>query len=170
MTPAAAWLARGAPLPDAFWRDLEHILKERTGRTIRFEKRTIDRECVVVRGRLALAPLDAQHDDGAVYVPVGLAGDANVAVFLRALSVGTGCAFVDETESSSEHLRWKVQPGGLERALSHRASVATAPGDMQVIERALIDPMLADLARQTSLEFRKEKRPAEVVVAVEGNK
>lgn len=123
---------------------LARTVSQKIGRTVQFEKRTLPRDCIVVRGQYHFTPL-AGHPDDQVIDFVGAPPDP------------MNRARVNKTTL-----------GGLFRAVqdstNQRVFDETGAGDTPITLKEYMginNPALAieNLARQTGLEFKHETRP-----------
>ena len=141
---------------------LEQILLEQLERPIRFEKRRVQREVVVVTGQFKFARLARVRDSGAVHIYSETLDD----------HTGGGSGNIDEL------LRWvgnrlnlrlisEVEPVAIDRMSwsEHDDSYYLRMADRR---EELTDRVLANLARQTSLKFNRQRRDVDVWFATEG--
>ena len=154
--PQGDWIVRrGLPITEQL-AALEAFLQAELNRSIRFEKRTIEREVIVARGRYKFKPHPSgDHPD---YIPVTsddrlitkerTAG--SLGEFLRFIETQTEIKIVDKTEPiENTIIRYKMGPGVFMLGTRSRRS-------------ELLSALLDNLAKTTSLQFTVEHQPAEV--------
>ncbi len=148
------------------------ILKEKFGHSVRFEKRRLEEEVIVVAGKLNIHPLKAERWEELmsdvyhflpeparrpVHVYVDsletgrfrvLYADTYLSGLLDELAGKLGRKVVDETEPSDILVGWSLHE--------------TFNRDYIEKEPSRLDRLLKNLSRQTSLQFRRERRPVEV--------
>ena len=167
-TPHGDWIVRADSPRDEQLRSLEEIIYAETNRAIRFEKRTAEREVIVVRGRYKFKP----HSSGKYpdYIPVTSENEISksakirsansLAKFLRSLERLHEIIVVDETEP-------------IENATIRYKSGAPKLGWMKNPKqrREELDALLDNLAKTTSLQFEVERQPAQIwfVTETKGN-
>src|SRR5262249_27376555 len=125
---------------------LDAILKGELGHAIHLERRAVKRPVVVVTGRYELKPVSKERpwvhwsvDNADLGEPESGGGNGSLTEFLRSLSFVYGLRFLDETAGSGDRVvRWQ----------QHGSS----------LRKDKLSEILANLARQTSLEFRREQR------------
>jgi hypothetical protein len=154
--PEGDWIVRtGIPITEQL-AALEAFLQAELHRTIRFEKRTIEREVIVVRGRYesTLHPSD-DHPD---YIPVTYDGRLRSKIqtansleeFLRSVETMIEIKIINEAEPTENTIiRFKMGPGTtMLGGRSHKSE--------------LLKALVENLNKTTSLQFTVERRPAEV--------
>jgi hypothetical protein len=145
---------------------VEEILHAELNRAIHFERRTVEREVIVASGRYEFRPHPSgDHPD---YVPV--TSEAKI----------TKSARIETADSLPEFLRY------LERTLEIKVVDETEPMENTTIRYGrsggalgwMVDPeqrreslgaLLDNLAKTTSLQFKVERRPAQMWVVTEAN-
>jgi RNA polymerase sigma factor (sigma-70 family) len=143
------WIVREGTAVEARLEAFRRAVNEGLGRSIRCERRRGTRDVVVVSGRYAPRPLSKElpglHlsvDNRDLDSECG-GGEGTWDELLSALSLITGLRFVnDAMVSAGEKIRWTQHDSSL--------------------ERGRLAEMLANLSRQTSLEFRRQERPVDV--------
>jgi beta-lactamase regulating signal transducer with metallopeptidase domain len=164
--PKGDWVVRDGASPEEKLAALEEIIRREMHRSIRFEKRTVERDTIVATGRYALTPLpDKDPNQFCLFinrdVPVsenGEKGEADsLTDLLHQLAEGINIAIDDRTDP--------VQTGKVQYVAAD-ALMDTYPE--RVIDKENYLPALLDnIARQTGLQFTVEKQPAEVWFVVE---
>jgi beta-lactamase regulating signal transducer with metallopeptidase domain/thiol-disulfide isomerase/thioredoxin len=150
------WVVRkSASLADCL-KSLEPILANDFGKLIRFELGRVDRETIVVTGRYKFQPLPGALDQGINWTASdtdlassGGGGSGRLADLAKTLSSYYDRPFIDETaEKPSAPLSW------WQRESVYATNGAKSPKKL--------DAVLALLARQTGLTFKRERRPVDV--------
>ncbi len=165
--PYGDWIVRaGSPLAEQFGA-LEEILHAELNRAIHFEKRTVEREVIVAIGRYEFkAHPSGDYPD---YIPVTSesAGEItktaaiktadSLSEFLRYLESSLEIKVVDETERIEN------------TTIRYRGS-GSRLGWMTDTEQRneTLGVLLDNLTKTTSLQFKVERRPAEIWVVTEG--
>ncbi|MEN6625638.1 MAG: M56 family metallopeptidase [Candidatus Sumerlaeia bacterium] len=154
---ASDWIVReGAPIGQRL-KEFESIVAKDLGRNIHFEKKTVDRDVIVVRGKykLQLEPGADKNDGVFVYVDrltkndgAG-GGGGGFDSFLKDLESHLNIRVIDESDT--------VNTVAVNYTLCRDSDQQSINSDP-----AKIDRLLKNLSRQTSLEFKKERRPVEV--------
>lgn len=153
------WIVRaGLPVAQQL-KALEEIIYAETNRAIRFEERTIEREVIVASGRYEFKP----HPSGNYpnYIPLW---DGRIQ---------TGEETVDSLEGLFGNIEFQIKM----KIVDETEPAENATIRFQWVER---DPeptgdklsvLLDDLAKTTSLQFKVERRPAQIwfVTEVKGN-
>jgi len=166
------WLLREGTPVEKRLEALAQIFRERFGRSVRFEKHAVEEDVIVVRGKLDIKPVKATewekqtsevfpslpepaHRPIHVYVDslnTGefrvLCADTDLKGLLRELTKRLRRKVIDETQSSEVLVGWSLHD------TFRREYIEEDP--------SRLDRLLENLEKQTSLEFRKEKRPVEV--------
>lgn len=162
--PRGDWIVRAeVPIAEQL-RALEEILQAELHRPIRFERRTAEREVIVVRGRYEFKP----HPSGDYpdYIPVTSEGKITKSAtiktadslpeFLRYLENSLEIKVVDETEPMEKTtIRYRRSGGRIGWTRDQDSK------DEQ------LNTLLDNLAKTTSLQFKVERRPAEIWVVTE---
>jgi thiol-disulfide isomerase/thioredoxin len=143
------WIVREGTTVEARLEAFRRALKEGFGRSIRCEQRRVTRDVVVVSGRYAPRPISKEYPglhlstDNRDLDSESGGGEGTWDELLSALSLITGLRFIDEaTIPAGEKIHWTQHDSSL--------------------ERGRLGEMLANLSRQTSLEFRRQERPVDV--------
>lgn len=164
--PKGDWIVRDGSSVEEKLKALEEIIRTELHRSIRFERRTVERDTIVVTGRYTFTSLpDKDPNRLCLFVnkEVSLSkgehnGQANsLAELLRQLADGINVAIDDRTEPVQTGKIQYLQGDDLMNTYEERAI------DKEKDLPALLD----NLARQTSLQFKVEKQPAEVWFATE---
>lgn len=161
--PEGDWIVRaGLPMEEKV-EALQEIILAETGRAIKLEKRRVDREVVVIRGRYKLT----SHPDGRQPNHVRLSWDGEVgdrheeanslADIFERLERETAMKFVDESEPRPKTAIPFV-------ATNNLAWIR----DFPEVKREHLGDLLYNLAKTTSLKLTVEKWPAEMWFVVEG--
>jgi hypothetical protein len=143
------WIAREGTTLEARLEAFRRAVKDGLGRSIRCERRRVTRDVVVVSGRYAPRPISKERpelhlsaDNRDLDSEEG-GGEETLDELLSTLSFITGLRFVDEaTVPAGTKIRWTQHDSSL--------------------ERGRLAEMLANLSRQTSLNFRRQVRPVDV--------
>jgi RNA polymerase sigma factor (sigma-70 family) len=143
------WIVGEGTTVEARLEAFRRALKEGFGRSIRCEQRRVTRDVVVVSGRYAPRPISKEYPglhlstDNRDLDSESGGGEGTWDELLSALSLITGLRFIDEaTIPAGEKIHWTQHDSSL--------------------ERGRLGEMLANLSRQTSLEFRRQERPVDV--------
>jgi beta-lactamase regulating signal transducer with metallopeptidase domain len=154
--PYGDWIVRADSPRDEQLRSLGEIVYAETNRAIRFEKRTVEREVIVAKGRYEFK----SHPSGNYPNHVHLTWDGtldrsegqirSLARLFGRLEQQLKVIIVDETEPV-ENLEGRYKSGDL-FPINHD------PEQRDERLRALLD----NLAKTTSLQFKVEHRPAEI--------
>jgi len=128
------------------------VLRDETKREIHFEKRTVEREAVVVRGSIA----DAEHGKGIrIYAENDAdtgagGGSGELGEFLAHVGDNLGIPLVNEvTDGGKTKVSWE-----------NHADAHFTGMDSRLEE--LTGKVLKNIATQTGLTFTREKRSVEV--------
>jgi hypothetical protein len=148
--PYGDWIVRADSPRDEQLRSLEEIIYTETNRPIRFEKRTIEREVIVAKGRYEFKP----HPIGNYpnYIPLW---DGRLQTS-------------EYTVDSLEELF-----ANIERELKMKIVYETEPAEITTIRYKWVkrdsEPagdklsvLLDDLTKTTSLQFKVERQPAQI--------
>ncbi len=160
------WIVRtGLPLADQL-KALEEIIQAELNRSIRFEKRTVEREVIVAKGRYEFKP----HPSGKWPNHIHLNWDGtlnnpertvdSLAKLFRNLERDIKMKIVDETESMENMpIRYKESQ-----------NLGQIPHEPELRSERL-NALLDNLAKTTSLHFKVERQPAEIwfVTETKGN-
>ena len=169
------WVLREKSFTKQRLQALARLVKEKFGRSVRFEKRRVEEDVIVVRGELDIQPAKAEKwetqmarhfaslpepaltpihvyvdslDTGRFRI---LYADTDLSGLLRELGKKLRRKVIDETESSDILVGWTFHE------TFRREYIEEEP--------SRLDQLLENLSKQTSLQFRKEKRPVEVWLA-----
>ena len=145
------WTVREGASAASLLAALEPVLQEATGRNIRFENQTVERDVVVVRGRYEPGEVNAIHIYAEISDDHGSGGGSgDFQKFLAATGDRLNLRFVGKPGTDPlTQLRWNF----------HEDSSSGRMGDRQT---ELTDKVLQNLAAQTSLSFERERRPMQV--------
>jgi thiol-disulfide isomerase/thioredoxin len=143
------WIVREGTTIEARLEAFQRAVKRYLGRSIRCERRQTTRDVVVVSGRFTPRPVSKERpelhlsaDNRDLDSERG-GGEGTLDELLHSLSTITGLRFIeDATVSADTKIRW----------VQHDSS----------LERGRLAELLANLSRQTSLEFRHQERPVDV--------
>jgi beta-lactamase regulating signal transducer with metallopeptidase domain len=159
--PYGDWIIRADSSVAEQLKALEEILYAETNRTIRFEKRTAERDTIIVTGRYSFKPLSKEFTDR-----LCISADDktrlhkwevdSLSELFRFISGGINIAIDDRTEpSETGKIRCVYDPDLLQ---PFRESWTR--NVEQKLEKEL--PILLDnIAKQTGLQFKVERRPVE---------
>jgi beta-lactamase regulating signal transducer with metallopeptidase domain len=165
--PYGDWIVRADSPREEQFRCLEEIIYAETNRAIRFEKRIAEREVIVANGRYEFKP----HPSGkyADYIPVmsedEITKSAKIETadslpeFLSHLESSLQIKVADETEPMEKTTIRYRQSGGLLGWIKYPEE-----------RRWKLNILLDNLAKTTSLQFKVERRPAEMWVVTEETK
>ena len=160
--PKGDWIVRNGASPQEKLSALEEIIRTELHRSIRFEKRTVERDTIVVTGRYAFTPLpDKDPDRLCLFIHEDRSlekGEADsLAELFDKLADGINIAIDNRTEPTQAGKIQYLQADDVMDGFRE-----------QVIDKEKDLPALLDtLARQTGLQFKVEKQPAEVWFVVE---
>jgi hypothetical protein len=161
--PDGDWVVRGKSTATGKLKAIEAILTPELCGTIHFEKRTVNRDAIVVTGRYALTPLPGK-DPNRLHIFVhnnsrmGNGKANSLGEFLLQLGDAMCIPFDDRTEPG--------QTG--EILFSYEMTMVDFVSRDKVMNKETDLPiLLGNLAKQTGLQFKVEKRPAEVWFVVE---
>lgn len=152
------WIVRkDAPQPQLM-AALEKIAAQ-AGHPAKIERRHVKRDVIVVRGRFALNPVEnygRRRDAIHIYVDKlnedpsrGGGGSGPIKEFIEWVGSRERCWMIDATGSSTAPVSWR----------DHDDS---SPSRNKSLDAAALDRLWQNLARQTGLEFRKERRAVDV--------
>lgn len=150
------WIRRDGASREELLQALETILHDELRRDIRFERRSVEREAVVVTGTYSFTPQPEAYSPHSVHIytdtldPNEGAGGGNgtISEFLTWVSDRTGILFVDGTVSSGVSMEWE----------NHESSGAVALRE----DPKRLDLLLTNLERQTGLKYRRERRMVDI--------
>ena len=144
---------------------LTGVVREAHGRLVRFERRDVERDVIVARGRFRITPLPEVRDPRVVFLYTGFRDPARggqrtgeLSEFFRTVGLCAGRAVVDETEGPKpQDFDWVPQGSAY--------IVYQKPGPLRVQSlRKLLDVVSA----QTSLKLEIGRRKVPVWTVVEG--
>ncbi len=147
---------------------MEQLLANEFGRSIRFEKRTIEREVVIATGKFKFHPPSGTYESSSVHLfcdevdPDERAGGGtadSVIDFLQRLGSRIKMPVIDKTDSS-EQLRIPYR--------HHRSSRLWDVKD-KVEKTRKLKMLLASLTDQTELQFKVALQPVEIWFVTEKN-
>jgi hypothetical protein len=160
------WIVRTDTSLGQRLRALEKLLEAELGRRIRFAHRRVEREVIVVRGRYEKRPIEGAEDPNLIYLFAGATPDypeilgrgahESLASVLDRVGQRYNRPIILETEGLDEVFVW-YQPCTSYSTWRRRKSRSNDPFPMHGGEK--LNPVLANLTRQTSLEFSRETRP-----------
>lgn len=161
------WVVRPEAPTEQKLAALSRVIKEGTGRLVTFEKRPVERDVIVAKGRFALKPLPGARNDRSVYLYVdpfkpddgGGGGGGDLPGFLKTLGTRVKQQVIDETEGPPppEQFSWLHQRS----SYLHREQ----PGP----ERdAKLRALLENVTKQTGLKFENARRKVPVWFVTEG--
>jgi len=138
---------------------LETILKKDLGRSIRFEKRNVEREVIIAKGKFKFHPPSGAYTNNRVIVfsdkmaphDRGGGGTGTMDKFLRQIGSLVGRYIINQAESSEDELVYDHRRSSYLRKLPEGPERSTK-----------LDMLLANLSKQTSLTFTKERRKVNV--------
>jgi WD40 repeat protein len=159
---AGDWIYRGGTSQRDLIAALGTILRNELGLLVKIEPREVEREVILVRGRYQARPLLAGEEGKVLHVFAeamppqgGLGGDnsSNLRTLLDRVADRVGRRFLDESQT----------PGELKIAWHDYLVLTSAELGRDSEEgRVLLDRLLENLSKQTSLEFRREIRKESV--------
>ena len=169
------WIARdNVPIEDKLLA-LERILQNELGRTIRFEKRKVNRDAIIVRGQYKRVPLEGVKHPDKIYVypdsawgpfsgpePFGGGGTGSVVKLIEMVGSHFNRPIVFETENLSDTTVSYFTSQSYSLAIAN----AKAREDMQEV----LDSVLQNLSKQTSLQFEYGQRDQDVWFITEQSK
>jgi hypothetical protein len=168
------WIERkNAPMEDKL-SALEKILKDELGREIRFEKRKVNRDVIIVYGQYERVPLEGVKRPNNIYIypdswehlsgpePVGGGGTCSLAKLIEMVGSHFNRPIVFETENLSD-----ITVSYFD---SQSYSFAIANTKTEEAKQEILDSVLQNLSRQTSLRFEYGQREKDVWFITEQNK
>jgi RNA polymerase sigma factor (sigma-70 family) len=159
---AGDWVYRdGAPRATLI-AALANVLRVQGGPRLDIERRAVEREVIVVRGRFEVRPIEAGEEGKRIQLfaeralPPPLNSTPWTGGLRKLLDLAgdrAGIRFVDESQAAADlKLEWR------DHLLFDRTLRAQNAGD----RRAAIDRLIGNLAQQTSMTFTREQRKVEV--------
>jgi uncharacterized protein (TIGR03435 family) len=140
---------------------LEQLIANEFGRNIRFEKRTVEREVIIAKGKFKFHPPSGTYESSSVHLfcdqvdpDEGAGGGTAYSVndFLQRLGSRVKMPVIDKTDSS-EQLRIPYR--------HHRSSMLRNIKD-KVEKNRKLKVLLTSLTEQTELQLAVERRPVEI--------
>ena len=163
------WIIRDEVSQEIKLKALEQLIDEEFSRTIQFEKRTAERQVIVVTGNFKFHPPSETYEHTSVHLYAdeldpdeGSGGGTADSVndFLLRLGNLVDMPVADHTESSKKFkVPYRHHRSSYLRIIKDKAEKATK-----------LQMLLAILTKQTELQFRIEKRPVEVWFITEKKK
>ncbi|MFA6240128.1 MAG: carboxypeptidase regulatory-like domain-containing protein [Candidatus Hydrogenedentales bacterium] len=153
------WIMRLDSPIESRLKALESIVAEGAGRKIHFERKAVEREVVVVRGSYSFHSETSAHNPDAINIFAdtldpneGAGGGSGTLVeFLAWTGNRINMPVIDETsDTKALQVEW---------ANNRSSALKKVPGEER---NAKIDLVLANLAKQTSLQFTRERRTIDV--------
>jgi Leucine-rich repeat (LRR) protein len=157
MSVPGDWIVRKNADRKEVLRTLERILEKDLRRKIRFTEREVEREVTVVRGKYEFHPIPGSKVDWeSVHIYVETldrdegagGGSGDLAEFLRWVGSRLNRCVINETDSYSTKMQWRNNMDSI------RGGIQDDP--------AKIAKVFENLARQTSLDFKTERRKVKV--------
>ncbi|MHC4309559.1 MAG: hypothetical protein ACYSSN_06415 [Planctomycetota bacterium] len=171
------WIARdNVPIEDKLLA-LERILRDELGRKIRFEKRKEKRDAIIVRGQYKRVPLKGVKHPDQIYVypdsawalgsisgpePYSGGGTKSLAKLIEMIGSHFNRPVVCETENLSDIT--------VSYFTSQSYSLAIANTKTREDKQEILDSVLKNLSKQTSLQFEYGQRDKDVWFITEQNK
>jgi alkyl hydroperoxide reductase subunit AhpC len=155
------WIVRDEFSKEAKLKALEQLLANEFGRNIRFEKRTVEREVIIAKGKFKFHPPSGTYESSSVHLfcdqvdpDEGAGGGTAYSVndFLQRLGSRVKMPVIDKTDSS-EQLRIPYR--------HHRSSMLRNIKD-KVEKNRKLKVLLTSLTEQTELQLAVERRPVEI--------
>ncbi len=158
------WILRKNATTQQKLQALEEIIRAEWQRPIRFEKRTVERDTIVVAGQYAFTPLPGSDSNQLCIFAkenAGSTGEAeSLAQLWQELADRMGIAIEDRTEPvASAKIEYRYD-----------SNLQSVPYRRPIDTEKDLPALLDNLARQTDLTFTIEKRPREVWFAVEDDR
>jgi len=161
------WIIRDEVSQVVKLKALEQLLAGELGRNIRYEKRTVDREVIVATGRFQFQPLPEALNDSLIYMFSDIFDDRgggggtaeSVSELLSAIGNQVGMPVIDKTQPSEEM-----------RIPYHHHGSSYLRRIIDKTEKAQkLQMLLANLTKQTDLQFEVGLQPIEVWFVTEQN-
>ncbi|MHB9071322.1 MAG: hypothetical protein ACYC54_13270 [Sedimentisphaerales bacterium] len=155
------WIVRKNSTVEQKLKALEKILSEEIGKDIRFEKRKVVRDAVVAVGKFKFHPPSETYEHESVHLysdkldadeSSGGGTADSVSDFLNKLANIINMPVIDETRNSKE----------IEIPYRHHSSSYLRREKYDAEKKRKLDMLLANIKKQTELQFRIEKRPVEI--------
>ena len=161
------WIARDSVPPEDRLLALERILQNELGRTIRFEKRKVNRDAIIVYGQYKRVPLEGVKHPNKIYVypdsawgpisgpePFGGGGTGSIVKLIEMIGSHFNRPVVFETEDLSDIT--------VSYFTSQSYSLAIANAKTREDIQETLDSVLQNLSKQTSLQFEYGQREQDV--------
>jgi hypothetical protein len=161
------WIARDNVPPEDRLLALERILQNELGRTIRFEKRKVNRDVIIVRGQYKRVRLEGVKHPNKIYVypdsawgpisgpePWGGGGTGSIVKLIEMVGSHFNRPIVFETEDLSDIT--------VSYFTSQSYSLAIANAKKREVIQETLDSVLQNLSKQTSLQFEYGQRERDV--------
>jgi hypothetical protein len=161
------WIARDNAPPEDRLLAFERILQNELGRTIRFEKRKVNRDVIIVRGQYKRVRLEGVKHPNKIYVypdsawgpisgpePWGGGGTGSIVKLIEMVGSHFNRPIVFETEDLSDIT--------VSYFTSQSYSLAIANAKKREVIQETLDSVLQNLSKQTSLQFEYGQRERDV--------
>ncbi|MBM4023814.1 MAG: hypothetical protein FJ280_00180 [Planctomycetes bacterium] len=168
------WIVRADTSLEQRFGALERILERQWERRIRIARRRGEREVIVVRGRYERQPLEGHRDTDPIYLfaetapdkarPLGGSGQTTVAGLLHQVGARFHRPVILEAQGLDE-IPIRFQPCVSYTVPTGRRSERQGP--FTTFGDGNLDPVLANLTRQISVEFSCETRPFDTWLVTE---
>jgi WD40 repeat protein/beta-lactamase regulating signal transducer with metallopeptidase domain len=154
------WIVRPGASKTDLLNALEKILADELKMSIRFTQREVEREVIVAAGRYQFRPLGDDPKERFVHLATGSlvsedgggGGSGSLKEMLDWLGDRVSRLVIDETGSSNEGVQWRDH---LVRTMNQMAADTEAG-------RELLERLLENVSKQTSLRFHQERRKVSV--------
>ena len=154
------WIVRTGTTIEERMRALQQLLAEELGRQINFEKRTVERNVIVASGSFKFHPLSGTYNDSCLHLysdkldPDSSGGGTadSVAELLTEIGDNVEMPVIDETET---HEEIRIPHGN-----HNSCSLGRIKNENE--KRRKLEMLLANITKQTELQFKVENRPAEI--------
>jgi len=169
------WITRKDVPTDDTLHALERILGNGLSRKIQFEKQEVDRDVIIVRGQYKRVPLEGVKHPDKIYVypdsawgpfsgpePFGGGGTGSVVKLIEMVGSHFNRPIVFETENLSDIT--------VSYFTSQSYSLAIANAKAREDKQEILDSVLQNLSRQTSLQFEYGQRDQDVWFITEQSK
>ncbi len=157
------WIIRRDAPTENKLRALEKILNDELGRTIKFEKRKVNSDVIIVRGQYKHMPLKGAEDPNKIYVPFNGGGTGNLDKIIKQVGGNFNRPIIFETENPSDIIvsyssgQYSYSPSDLKTKTTEEI-------------QQILDSALQYLSKQTSLQFEQSRRDVDVWFITEQNK
>ncbi len=155
------WIVRTDTTIEERMRALQQLLAEELKRQINFEKRTVERNVIVASGSFKFHPLSGTYNDSWLHLysdrldPDERSGGGtadSVAELLTEIGDNVEMPVIDETET---HEEIRIPHGN-----HNSCSLGRIKNENE--KRRKLEMLLANITKQTELQFKVENRPAEI--------